>query len=87
MMSLCLQVILAEDTYSGNAKLVVIKVLRRQFGSVAHKVCRHSLTAHIGLYFVCDLPSLAPVQEQFKWMTSNMQQHSSHQTALSASSH
>ena len=83
MMSLCLQVILAEDTYSGNAKLVVIKVLRRQFGSVAHKVRRHSLTAHIGLCFVCILPSLAPVQ----WMTSNMQQHSSHQTALSASSH
>lgn len=37
-MSCIMQVILAEDVFSCNAKLVVIKVLKRQFGGVGHKV-------------------------------------------------
>ena len=43
------QVILAEDTASLHAKVVVIKVLKRQFSSAGLKVCllAHVMTMHL----------------------------------------
>ena len=38
LMADALQVILAEDTYSQNSRVVVIKILKRQFSSAGQKV-------------------------------------------------